>query len=150
MGAGADRKDGSATGWVDGTGEDTGMKQSISFLLTTILLLTAPSFAEDRLLRVNFAPGAGSATRTEGIARGDTATFVLGAAQGQKMRIVCYSSENNVEFDVISPGGAQLERSRAKGDTQVWYGTLPHTGDYHVIVGTTRGSSEVTITFEIW
>lgn len=126
------------------------MKKSISSLLITLLLLAAPSLAEDRLLRVNFANGASSATRTEGIARGDTATFVLGAAQGQRMRIVCSSSENNVDFDVVSPGGAQLERSRAKGQKQVWYSVLPHTGDYHVIVGTTRGGSEITITFEIW
>lgn len=104
----------------------------------------------DRLIDVKFAPGASSARLVEGVARGETATFVLGASKGQRMRIVCDSVEDNAEFTVVSPGGAEMGNSRAKNGTQVWYAELPHTGPYHVIVGTTRGGAEIDILFEIW
>ena len=126
------------------------MKYAPLFLLL-LLLLSNPGLAQnDRMVPVRFAPGASGATLVEGIARGDTTTFVLEAAAGQRMRIVCDSVEDNAEFDVISPGGWELGHSRPKNGQQVWYSELPHNGAYHVIVGTTRGGAEATITFEIW
>lgn len=126
------------------------MKTLRSILLLLFLTTLSALAQNDRLVPVRFAPGASSATVVEGIPRGDTSTFVLEAAAGQRMRIVCDSVEDNAEFDVISPGGWELGHSRPKNGRQVWYAELPHNGAYHVIVGTTRGGAEATITFEIW
>lgn len=123
----------------------------LRLLLLLVLLSTWAVLAQnDRLVPVRFAAGASSATLVEGIPRGDTSTFVLEARAGQRMRIVCDSVEDNAEFDVISPGGWEMGHSRPQNGQQVWYSKLPHTGPYHVIVGTTRGGAEATITFEIW
>ena len=126
------------------------MKTLRSILLLLFLTTLSALAQNDRMVPVRFAPGASSATVVEGIPRGDTSTFVLEAAAGQRMRIVCDSVEDNAEFDVISPGGWELGHSRPKNGRQVWYAELPHNGAYHVIVGTTRGGAEATITFEIW
>ncbi len=121
-------------------------------VLILLLLVTVgvASAENDRMVPVRFAAGASSATLVEGVPRGGTSTFVLEARAGQRMRIVCDSLEDNAEFDVISPGGWELGHSRPKNGQQVWYAKLPHSGAYHVIVGTTRGGAEATITFEIW
>lgn len=125
--------------------------KTLRSILILLFLTTLSALAQnDRMVPVRFAPGASSATVVEGIPRGDTSTFVLEAAAGQRMRIVCDSVEDNAEFDVISPGGWELGHSRPKNGRQVWYAELPHNGAYHVIVGTTRGGAEATITFEIW
>lgn len=115
-----------------------------------LLLSCSLAFAQaHRVIPVRFSQGASEVTLVEGVARGETATFVLDASKGQKMRVVCDSIEDNAEFDVVSAGGWELGHSRHKNGQQVWYGALPHSGPNHVIVGNTRGGSEITITFEI-
>ena len=122
----------------------------LRFSTILIFICSSLAFAQvNRVLPVKFSRGASSSTITEGIARGETATFVLDASKGQKMRIVCDSVEDNAEFDVVSAGGWELGHSREKNGTQVWFGVLPHSGENHVVVGNTRGGSEITITFEI-
>jgi hypothetical protein len=120
-------------------------------LLILLLLasLTVAVWAENRTIPVRFSPGSSGATMVEGIARGETATFTLEAAAGQKMRVGMTSVEDNAEFEVIAPGGNSLGSSSDKNGEQVWYGALPGDGNYEIVVGTTRGGAEVTITFVI-
>lgn len=120
-------------------------------ILTVLLLalLSLSALAENRVIPVHFAAGATGTEMVEGIARGETATFVLGAGAGQKMRVSLTSVESNAEFEVLGPGGSSLGVSSEKNGAQVWYGTLPRSGDYKIVVGTTRGGAEVTIDFSI-
>ncbi len=118
-----------------------------SFLLT--LALALPVLAKDRTIPVQFAPGATGTQLVEGVARGDTATFVLDAGAGQKMRVGLTSVESNAEFELLAPNGQSLGNSSLKNGQQVWYGVLPQSGRYKVVVGTTRGGAEVTVDFSI-
>ncbi len=123
------------------------------FILVLLLLglLAIPSLSQaHRTRHVQFPAGAVGTTLVDGIARGETMTYLLGARAGQRMRIVCSSIESNATFDVIAPGIGPLEPSYAKDGRQVWYSVLPSSGEYHVVVGTTRGGAEVNISFEIW
>lgn len=118
-----------------------------SFLLA--LALAVPVLARDRVIPVRFAPGSTGTQLVEGVARGDTATFVLEAGAGQKMRVGLTSVESNAEFELLAPNGQSLGNSSPKNGQQVWYGVLPQSGRYKVVVGTTRGGAEVTIDFSV-
>jgi hypothetical protein len=125
------------------------MKSLRLLLWLLLLLLPFQALAENRVIPVKFAPGTSGATLVEGIARGENATFTLGAGAGQRMRVGMTSSEDNAVFDVYAPDGSALGSSSEKNGEQVWYGSLPQSGTYKVEVGLTRGSSEVTISFLI-
>ncbi len=77
-------------------------------------------------------------------------TYLLGAQAGQKMRISVESVESNAVFSVISPSGAHLGESHFKEGFQVWFGSLPQSGDYRIVVGSSRGGAEYTITMNIF
>lgn len=120
-----------------------------TFLLAAFLFLSPGVWAQDRVIPVRFAAGASGTELVEGIARGETATFVLGASAGQKMRVSLTSVESNAEFEVFAPSDESLGVSTEKNGAQVWYGVLPLSGSYQVVVGTTRGGAEITINFSI-
>lgn len=119
------------------------------FTLALLFLCAHPALAQEREVPVRFAPGANSARLVEGVARGETAAFVLHAAAGQKMRVSLTSVEQNAVFEVYAPSDEHLGASHNKNGAQVWYGVLPLSGPYRVIVGTTRGGAEITVDFSI-
>lgn len=119
----------------------------ISFFL--MLALALPVLAKDRVIPVRFAPGTTGSQMVEGIARGETATFTLEAGTGQKMRVGLTSVESNAEFELLAPNGQSLGNSSLKNGQQIWYGVLPQSGRYKVVVGTTRGGAEITIDFSV-
>lgn len=51
------------------------------------------------------------------------------------------SLENNAVFDVTTPANKAGQRRSLKRETVSWSGTLPQTGDYQIVVGTTRGNA---------
>lgn len=94
--------------------------------------------------RVEFAPGERAATVGNAVVRGERDVYLLGASGGQRMDLSITSLEDNAVFDVISPSGYILARE-AMDETVV----LPHTGDYQVIVGGTRGNASYELTIGI-
>ncbi|NEQ50104.1 MAG: hypothetical protein F6K11_08240 [Leptolyngbya sp. SIO3F4] len=94
--------------------------------------------------RVEFAPGASSATLSNSVIRGDRDVYILGASGGQQMELSIESLESNAVFDVISP--SQLILAREAMDEVIF---LPHTGDYQVVVGGTRGNASYDLTIGI-
>lgn len=94
--------------------------------------------------RVEFAPGEGSATVSNSVIRGERDVYILGASGGQEMELAIESLEDNAVFDVISP--SQLILAREAMDETIY---LPHTGDYQVIVGGTRGNASYNLTVGI-
>lgn len=123
------------------------MRYLITFFLLTLLL--SPTLAQEREIPVRFAPGKSGARIVEGVARGETAAFVLSASAGQKMRVSLTSVEQNAVFEVFAPSDESLGSSYNKNGAQVWFGTLPLSGPYRVVVGTTRGGAEITIDVSI-
>ncbi|MEM7063711.1 MAG: hypothetical protein AAF572_11175 [Cyanobacteria bacterium P01_B01_bin.77] len=94
--------------------------------------------------RVEFAPGEREATVSNAVVRGERDVYLLGASGGQQMDLSITSLEDNAVFDVISPSGYILARE-AMEETVF----LPHTGDYQVIVGGTRGNASYELTIGI-
>ncbi|MBT9315276.1 hypothetical protein [Leptothoe spongobia] len=94
--------------------------------------------------RVEFSPGESSATVSNSVIRGERDVYILGASGGQQMELSIESLEDNAVFDVISP--SQLILAREAMDETIY---LPHTGDYRIIVGGTRGNASYHLTIGI-
>lgn len=96
--------------------------------------------------RVQFSRGSSSA-RVQGkvsIALPDQ--YLVGARAGQVMSVQLTSPQKSVRFLVMSPKSTSLIADNAR----TWTGTLPETGDYHIIVdGDERGGTyTMTITIK--
>lgn len=97
-----------------------------------------------RTQRIEFSPGRQYAVASDSVVRGDRDVYLLRAGGGQQMSLYIQSLEDNAVFDVISPGGYILAFS-AIDETFL----LPHTGDYQVVVGGTRGNATYDLTIGI-
>lgn len=106
-------------------------------MLLMFLLLCAGVCAEER---IRFKPGAISGTVEAGVLRGERNVYVVGAARGQTMKVQVGSPEDNVVFQIEG-----LE----EGEARSWKGVLPRTGDYRIVVGTTRGNGSYRLTVTI-
>lgn len=128
------------------------MLRSLTTLCLMLLLGLSLQVAaqSNRSQRVRFDPGTTGTHLSDGVARGETMTYVLGAGAGQKMRVSLDSVEQNAVFQVLAPNGRVLGESVEREGFQVWFGRLPSGGDYRIVVGTTRGGAEYTITFNIF
>ncbi|PSN12271.1 hypothetical protein C7271_23705 [filamentous cyanobacterium CCP5] len=111
-------------------------------LLEAADLLEAPTAINTQ--RVEFEPGAFSATVENAVVRGERDRYLVNAQGGQNMILSITSLEDNAVFDVISPGGLLLERETTQSDL-----ILPYTGDYQILVGGTRGNASYTLDIEI-
>ncbi len=112
---------------------------------------------------VQFAPGASAANIEGGIARGEIACLTLGARAGQHVSIVQRSrGEDNIAMQFYRPGwkidrgaegidihGSALPGAEEAADAPGWTGQLPTTGNYLLVLGTTRGSGAYRIRIEI-
>lgn len=85
---------------------------------------------------VYFDAGKSSTTVSDSVVRGDRDVYVLSAQGGQQMYLTITSLEDNAEFDVVSPSGMILGTNVT--DDKFF---LPNTGEYQVIVGSTRGNA---------
>jgi len=95
--------------------------------------------------RVQFQRGA-SATTVHGkasIALPDT--YLVGARAGQVMTVQLTSQRKSVRFLVMSPKSTSLIADNARS----WTGTLPETGDYHIIVEADERGGTYSMTISI-
>ena len=120
-------------------------------------LVATPIFAQGgiRTERVQFAPGATSATVKATIKGDQTVDYVLGASAGQTMKVSFRSSNTSGYFNVMAPGseGEALFVGSTSGNT--FHGVLTMAGDYTVRVYLMRNaarrneSANYTVTFSI-
>ncbi|MBC7970090.1 MAG: hypothetical protein H7Z11_08195 [Verrucomicrobia bacterium] len=94
-----------------------------------------------RVQRMRFAPGADSATIKASVVNGTRDMYLLGAQKGQTMSVRIVSLEDNAVFDVVAPPKGTESRQTLKQEAVTWSSTLPETGDYQIVVGTTRGNA---------
>ncbi len=99
-----------------------------------------------RTQRIWFKPGESSASIRTAVVRGTRDIYLLGAQKGQIMTVKIESLENNAVFDVQAPPNQSGQRRVLKQEALVWSGKLPDTGDYQIVVGTTRGNA----TYKLW
>ncbi len=86
--------------------------------------------------QVFFDSGKRATTVSNSVARGDRDVYLVGAQGGQTMTLLISSLENNAAFDVVAPSNLILGTELRKEEI-----FLPHTGDYKIIVGGTRGNA---------
>lgn len=86
--------------------------------------------------QVQFEAGRNSTVIDHAVLQGERDVYLLNAQGGQQMEVALTSIEQNAAFDVVSPSGDILT-TEAQSETVL----LPHTGDYQVIVGSTRGNA---------
>ena len=88
--------------------------------------------------RVQFKRGSSSATVQGKVSIALPDTYLVGARAGQLMTVQLTSPQKSVRFLVMSPVSTSLIADNARS----WTGTLPETGDYHIIVdGDERGGT---------
>lgn len=94
-----------------------------------------------RTQRIRFKPGESSATVQTAVIRGTRDTYLLGAQKGQTMTVRIQSLENNAVFDIVTPPNRVGQGRVLKQEAVFWSGQLPDSGDYQVVVGSTRGNA---------
>lgn len=88
--------------------------------------------------RVQFKRGSSSATVSGKVSIALPDQYLVGARAGQVMNVQLTSPQKSVRFLVMSPKSTSLIADNAR----TWTGTLPETGDYHIIVdGDERGGA---------
>jgi hypothetical protein len=97
--------------------------------------------------RIQFEPGATSATVTGSIKQGDVEHYVLRALAGQTMEVVITSPNNDVLLDVLGADGTVLKR-HAVGQPY-WRGELPSTQDYFINAVSVGGETSYALTVTI-
>ncbi|MGB3298287.1 MAG: hypothetical protein WBA76_08445 [Phormidesmis sp.] len=93
---------------------------------------------------VFFDAGKSSTTVSDAVVRGDRDLYTLNARGGQSMDLAITSVENNAVFDVVDPSGIILGTELTQENIR-----LPHTGDYQIIVGGTRGNATYDLAIAI-
>ena len=99
--------------------------------------------------RLKFAKGKSSATVLGAVIRGDLDTYIVGAREGQTMRVRITSLENNAVFQIEGADGSYLSGAGEEDDATNWSGELLATGDNQIIVGGTRGNASYKLTVSI-
>lgn len=99
--------------------------------------------------RINFAPGAISATVSGSTSAIAPARYVLRANGGQQMNVTLAADNTSAYITVIGPSSGNV--AAAGGIIQNWAGMLPTTGDYIIEVlnpGTGLANFNLTVTIQ--
>lgn len=99
--------------------------------------------------RLKFAKGKSSTTVSGAVIRGDRDTYIVGAREGQTMRVKITSLEKNAVFQIEGADGSYLPNAGEEDDATNWSGELPATGDNKITVGGTRGNATYKLTVSI-
>jgi heat shock protein HslJ len=103
--------------------------------------------------RIEFEPGATSATRSGVLPSGGTKQYVLAAAAGQVMEVRTTGYNEPVSFVVSSPGGETWAGEPAGSEVYIYTTliALPEAGDYLVTlwVPAGAGATQYDVTFTI-
>lgn len=95
--------------------------------------------------RVQFQRGSSSATVQGKASIALPDTYLVGAREGQVMTVQLTAPKKSVRFLVMSPKTTSLIADNARA----WTGTLPETGDYHIIVDADERGGTYSMTISI-
>ncbi|MEL6776681.1 MAG: hypothetical protein AAFO06_05445 [Cyanobacteria bacterium J06597_16] len=97
-----------------------------------------------QIQEIFFKAGNSGTTVSNAVIRGDRDIYTLIAQGGQQMALSITSLEDNAVFDVVGPTGFVLSDEQTEGNI-----FLPHTGEYTIIVGGTRGNASYDLSVAI-
>jgi hypothetical protein len=83
-------------------------------------------------------------TVSNGVVRGERDRYLVQLEGGQHLDMTITSIEDNAVFDVIAPSGIVLMSESMQAEV-----FLPHTGEYEIIVGGTRGNASYDLTIRL-
>ena len=115
----------------------TSAKFYVRLLCAAVVLLSASTSAagnEIRTERVQFKPGATSATVEASIAGYETVDYVLGARKGQYMNVSMATDNGGNYFNILAPGENEVAMFNGSIGENQYEGTLPASGDYKIRV----------------
>lgn len=116
-----------------------------TLLLSSAALVGAQS---DQTSRIEFERGSTTTEVDDAVVRGTRNRYLLRANAGQTMTLNITSTEDNAVFDVYPPGSSRtLGGGREATD---WSGELPRSGDYVIVVSSTRGNAEFKLKVEVY
>ena len=132
-------------------------------ILWALLLSPAAFAACDKPVPVRFPAGANATSLDGGIHRGERDCFTLGARAEQRLTVAQRDhGEGNIVFQLYRPGwkivptpdgpdvrGKALPGAGEGDDAPSWSGSLPESGAYLLVIGTTRGGGEYRLRVEI-
>jgi hypothetical protein len=139
-----------------------------ALLLAMLAMLACPGSAD--LVRaaaatvqaIHFARGASSAEVRGAAIRGERMLYSFDAHEGQHATVRIDAAEHNGAFQIYRPpanpvmrdsilevDGQALPGAGEGDDAFEWTGTLPRTGAYLVVVGSTRGNVTYRLTVTI-
>jgi LysM repeat protein len=111
---------------------------------------TVPPSAQGQLERVNFQPGATSASLSSTINQGAPKGFVLRAAAGQNLTVNTISHGEALVISVIAPNGDYLPLTGVNSQVYNNVGAaLPQNGDYIVMVNPVTLPESPSLAFDI-
>ncbi|PPQ29696.1 hypothetical protein CCS01_20810 [Rhodopila globiformis] len=137
----------------------------LALIPAVLLALAHPAAAAcDPPVAVRFAAGASSAELAGGIPRGSLDCFTVTARSGQHLAVSQRpaAGPSNIVMQIYKPGwkitrtddGPEIAAHALPGagegeDAKSWYGRLPASGTYLLVIGTTRGGGEYKVKVEI-
>ena len=136
------------------------------FIAGAALLLNSAASAGancDQPPAIHFARGATSAQLAGGIARGERDCFTIGVRGGQRMTVTQMDSgEGNIVLQIYRPpwriistpdgptiNGKALDGAEEGRDASNWAGLLPISGSYLLVLGTSRGGGEYSLSVDV-
>lgn len=115
---------------------------ALGVVALALLTVGAPAAAEAiRTQRVRFAPGQTSLAIEGRIAGRETVDYMVGARQGQSMKVGMTSSNGANFFNILAPGEATVAFFNGSMDENRYEGILPKTGDYRIRVYLMRSAA---------
>lgn len=118
-------------------------KQYLEARTTIVHLETGESKPAWR--RVQFSRGSSSATVKGKVSIALPDQYLIGARAGQTMSVQLTSPQKSVRFMVMTSKTTNL----LADNVRTWTGTLPETGDYHIIVDGDERGGTYTMTISI-
>ncbi len=113
----------------------------------TLTVAVLPLESERPATRIEFEPGATSATVTGHVGAHQADLYVLRALEGQTMEVVLDSPAEDVLLEIWGEDGIPLKR-HVDGETE-WTGELPATQDYFVHVVSFGSAADYALTVTI-
>ncbi|HEX8234888.1 MAG TPA: hypothetical protein VF600_02945 [Abditibacteriaceae bacterium] len=114
-----------------------------AFLTFLAFVLASAAFCAGVSQKIHFARHRTSTTIQQSVLRGERDQYVLRGRTGQKLKVSISSLEKNAAFQIDQPGRKKTLKGAGEEDDAVrWNGKLPVSGDYTIVVGSTRGNAE--------
>jgi hypothetical protein len=110
--------------------------------LALALLSPLPALAQaSKSQRVQFKPGASSATITGTIKGDQSIDYVVGARKGQAMNVSLATKHGATYFNLLAPGETNVAFFIGSTSGNQYEGTLPASGDYRIRVYMMRSAA---------